>query len=647
MIVLQGAKLTRTFGGEALFSEITITIQDRSRIGLVGRNGSGKSTLLKLLAGIEKPDGGEVHWKKGCRIAYMDQHSAIDSENTLYEELESVFSEELALVREIEATTEELSRLADQTASKEYENCLKRYDQLQEAALQKNAYAIPSKIKMVLAGFQFQEEQYQRSIQELSGGQRTRLALAKTLLEEPDVLILDEPTNHLDIETLRWLESELPKYKGAILIVSHDRYFLDAITNETYEMTGYSLEHYAGNYSYYLKESTERFKRLEKQYIAQQKEIKRLEEFIRKNIVRASTTKRAQSRRKFLEKMERIDPPKGKERSAHIHFHSEKNSGQDVLTVRDLMIGYDAILSGPISFQLKKGQSLAVVGPNGVGKSTLLKTLIQKIPKLQGEVKVGSQVSMGYYDQELGNLRSKKDVLHEIWDEHPTQNEEDIRTLLGTFLFSGEDVKLPVSQLSGGEKARLELAKLSLDHDNCLLLDEPTNHLDIDSKEVLEEALLAYDGTILFVSHDRYFINRLADAVLEITAEGSTLYLGNYDYYLHKKMEQAERHALLAGEKTTASDEEIPAETNKRPSKSRDAKRYAKQLERKVEAIEKALHAKESELKEIEQALSLPENFSKPELLQDLSKQYEVLKAEHEALYSQWEEAYLALEESQ
>ena len=648
MIVLQASNLERRFGSDVLFSDVSLAIQSHSRIALVGRNGTGKSTLLKMLAGIEKPDEGTISKSRNVSISYMDQHTAVNSERTIYEEMLAVFAPVLKLLDEAQVAAE---RLADETLMADeqaYAEALTNYDQLQEKLNRYNAYGYESEIRMVLHGFQFYEDDYDKPINELSGGQRTRLALAKILLEKRDVMILDEPTNHLDIETLTWLEEYLPKYPGAILIVSHDRYFLDAVTNETYEMTHHRMNYYKGNYSYYLKERAVRLEQEMKAYEKQQDKIAKLEDYVQRNIVRASTTKMAQSRRKQLEKMEKIEKPQADQRSVNIRFSTECESGNVVLTAEQLAIGYQGeVLAEPIDINLRKQQAIAIVGPNGIGKSTLLKTLIQEIPPVAGEVHLGANVDMGYYDQELGNLNSKKDVLHELWDEHPTTPEQDIRTVLGGFLFSGNDVEKSVGSLSGGEKARLELAKLAMEHDNLLILDEPTNHLDIDSKEVLEDALINYDGTLLFVSHDRYFINRIATQVIEIDESGSTLYLGDYDYYLHKKAEEEYLEALQA-EETPESSPEVTTEGNsgqENYQRSKEQQKRERKLKRQMATQEERLEAIETEIDQLHEAMTEPDNMQDHEKLQALTAQVNDLEAEQLEVMSAWEETAEALEE--
>lgn len=651
MILLQGNHLERRFGSEVLFSDISLSIQDNSRIALVGRNGVGKSTLLKMIAGEEAPDEGDISRAKQMRLAYMDQHATVDSidpTRTVYEEVESTFDDVKQLLTQAEDVSNQMAALSENPESEAFQEALNTYDRIQETLTRRNAYSYESEIRMVLNGFQFPPEMWDQHVRDLSGGQRTRLALAKVLLEKCDLLILDEPTNHLDIDTLTWLENYLKSYPGALLIVSHDRYFLDKVTNETLEMSHSGLERYAGNYSFYLKERQVRLASAEKAYEKQQKEIAKLEDYVSRNLVRASTTKMAQSRRKQLEKMTKIEKPKQDEKSPYIRFYADKTSGNVVIHTDNLAIGYDGdIVSAPINLDLRKQNAIAIVGPNGIGKSTLLKTLIKRLPPIHGDITYGTNVEIGYYDQELGNLHSKKNVLHELWDEHPTYNEVIIRSLLGSFLFTGDDVMKPVAALSGGEKARLELAKLAMKHDNTLLLDEPTNHLDIDSKEVLENALINFDGTILFVSHDRYFINRIATAVLELDSDGSTLYLGDYDYYVAKKQEQAEREAALQ--------EENGVEVSKQPVETTDTKqsylddkakrKQDRKLKRDIEKLETHIDELEAKIQAVEAEMVEPANLNDTGKLNDLNTQLNDLKTEYDTTLDEWETKSLALDD--
>lgn len=646
MILLQGQNLARHFGSTVLFENIQITIQDQERIALVGRNGAGKSTLLKILAGFEPTDEGKIAKKKDLRIGYLDQYSTVDSDNTIWEEMLSVFEPIIKLTKEAE---EAAHALTDETLMQDtlaFEAALKRYDSLQQEIQEKNAYGYESEIRSVLHGFRFYEEDHQRPVSQLSGGQKTRLALAKILLEKNDLLILDEPTNHLDIDTLAWLENYLIAYRGTLLIVSHDRYFLDKVATSVYEISRNRIHYYKGNYSFYLKEKAARLEQEMKQFEKQQGEIAKLEDYIARNLVRASTTKMAQSRRKRLEKMTRLEKPKGDEKSARFSFDIEKESGNVVMILENGAIGYDStILSSPIHMDLRKHQAIGIVGPNGIGKSTLLKSINKELPLIKGDIHYGSNLEIGYYDQEQKNLTENKTVLAEIWDLHPTMNETAIRSILGSFLFSGEDVEKTIYSLSGGERARLSLCKLALEKNNVLMLDEPTNHLDIDSKEVLENALIEYDGTLLFVSHDRYFINRIATSILELSEDGSKLYLGDYDYYVEKKQEEAALAQLLLDEEAAELATTTQTDTKKKDYQfNKERAKLERKLSRAIESTESELETLEVAIEEIETALTLPEVFGDHEKVQDLHDQLLAQQEKQDHLLHEWESLTLELE---
>ena len=648
MILLQANQVARHFGGDTLFENIQMEIQDNSRIALVGRNGAGKSTLLKIIAGIDPADEGTISKIKNLTMGYLDQHTGLNSAQTIWNEMLTAFEALRKVEKRLHHLEEQLGNPDIMEDSDAYDRVLKEYDQLQHDFNEQNGYGYEAEIKAVLNGFRFDETFYDRDIASLSGGQKTRLALAKLLLEKPQLLILDEPTNHLDIETLAWLENYLQNYRGAILIVSHDRYFLDKIVNEVYDLSRRKITRYKGNYSRYLVLKEEQLLSDQKAFEKQQTEINKLEDFVARNLARASTTKRAQSRRKQLEKMDRLDKPLGDEKSARFLFSIEKQSGNIVLQAEDVAIGYDeTVLCSPVNLDIRKQEAIALVGPNGIGKSTLLKSLIKELPLLNGEVNLGTNVSIGYYDQEQANLRSNKTVLQELWDEHPTTPEKDIRSILGSFLFSGEDVEKTVPQLSGGEKARVALAKLAMNKENFLILDEPTNHLDIDSKEVLENALIDYEGTILFVSHDRYFINRIATKVVELSENGSKLYLGDYDYYVEKKKEEEEIAQLKLAEEAKKN-----PETASTPSSSKNAFYQSKEEQRKIRSITRVIDDIEAQLAIIEdkttavqENMSSPEHINDPGKLMDLQKELTALEAEQERLLEKWEEASLELEE--
>lgn len=590
MIILQANKIERSFAGEVLFDNVSLQVDERDRIALVGKNGAGKSTLLKILVGEEEPTSGEINKKRDLSLSYLAQDSRFESSNTIYDEMLHVFDD----LRKTEKTLRQMELEMGEKTGADLEKLMQDYDRLSEEFRQAGGFTYEADIRAILNGFKFDESMWQMKIEELSGGQNTRLALAKMLLEKPNLLVLDEPTNHLDIETIAWLENYLVNYSGALLIVSHDRYFLDKVATVTVDLTKHSLDRYVGNYSSFVEQKEQKLLTEAKNYEKQQKEIAALEDFVNRNLVRASTTKRAQSRRKQLEKMERLDKPEAGTKSAHMTFHSDKTSGNVVLTVEEAAVGYDdQILSEPINLDIRKMNAVAIVGPNGIGKSTLIKSIIGQIPFIKGEARFGANVEVGYYDQTQSKLIPHNSVLDELWNNFKLTPEVEIRNRLGAFLFSGDDVKKTVGMLSGGERARLLLAKLSMENNNFLILDEPTNHLDIDSKEVLENALIDFDGTLLFVSHDRYFINRVATQVLELSEEGSTLYLGDYDYYLEKKAElealaatQAEAVPVSSTEEITSNDYHLQKQTQK---ELRKITRRIEQLEAEMEELDQKI----------------------------------------------------------
>lgn len=637
MILLQANQIARYFGADTLFENIHLEVASKARIGLVGRNGAGKSTLLKIIANIEAPDAGQVIKNKQATLGYLAQDTGLDSTETIWNEMLKAFDK----VRQMEARMRDVEVAIGETPESDsrYTSLLKEYDQLQHDFNEQNGYGYENEIRSVLHGFKFDESFYDKEISTLSGGQKTRLALARMLLVKPDILILDEPTNHLDIETLAWLEDYLQGYSGALLIVSHDRYFLDRVVNEIYEISRHKIRHYTGNYSRYLDLKAAQLASDWKAYEKQQVEIEKLEDFVARNLVRASTTKRAQSRRKTLEKMDRLDRPDGKEKSAKFMFDIDKVSGNVVLQVEEAAIGYEETLSEPIDLDIRREDAIALVGPNGIGKSTLLKSLIGQIPFIKGTPHFGTNVTIGYYDQGQADLHGNKTILAELWDEHPTTPEKDIRNVLGGFLFSGEDVEKTIPLLSGGEKARVALAKLSMNKENFLILDEPTNHLDIDNKEVLENALIDYQGTLLFVSHDRYFINRIANKVIELSPEGSKLYLGDYDYYLEKKKEEEEIAELQAKE---AAPVEAP---KKKFYQDKEQQKLIRSLRRKIETIEETLSTLDEEIAELEIQMSQPDILNDHVQLLELTNDLEAKKAEQEEQLSSWEELSLELEE--
>lgn len=647
MILLQVQQVARYFGADTLFENVSLDVSDNSRIALVGRNGVGKSTLLKMIIGNESPDAGQITKKKGLTIGYLAQNTGLESDKTIYAEMLSVFERLQIMEKNLHEMEAKIADPGADHSSSAYSQLLNQYDQLLHDFEEQNGYGYEAEVRSVLHGFHFEQEDYDRKISSLSGGQKTRLALAKLLLEQRDLLILDEPTNHLDIDTLTWLEGYVQNYKGALLIVSHDRYFLDRIVNEVYEISHHHSSYYKGNYSAYIDQKAERLRQDWKNYEKQQAEISKLEDFVNKNLVRASTTKRAQSRRKQLEKMERLERPEGDEKGPHFKFTTDSQSGNIVLTVKDAAIGYDGrIISSPINIDLRKNQVMAIVGPNGIGKSTLLKSVLGQIPFVKGSSEFGTNVKVGYYDQEQHNLHDKKTVLNELWDDHPTTPEKDIRSILGSFLFIGDDVSKVVHNLSGGEKARLLLTKLAMKHDNFLILDEPTNHLDIDSKEVLENAVMDFNGTVLFVSHDRYFINKVATCVLEIAPQGSTLYLGDYDYYLEKKAEQEEIAAAKSTTETPIENSPKEVSTGKvNYQQGKERQKQERRLKRSVEEFEQLVEKLDAQKNDLENQMSSPENYNDLEKMGELQAKLQEISKKLAEAEENWEQASMELEE--
>ncbi|WP_050613790.1 ABC-F family ATP-binding cassette domain-containing protein [Bacillus testis] len=641
MIVLQVNKLSKYFGAEKVLSNIKLEVQKRDRVGLVGRNGAGKSTLLKIIAGQLSYDEGEIIKPKDLTFGYLAQNTGLESDKSIWDEMLTVFTPVIELEKQLRSLEEKMTQPEIYNDEALYQQILKEYDDKQIAFKERGGYQYESDIRSVLHGLQFQQFDYETPVASLSGGQRTRLALGKLLLSQPDLLILDEPTNHLDIETLTWLEQYLQGYNGAVLIVSHDRYFMDKVVSVIYEISRTTSKKYHGNYSYYLEQKAADYERDMKQYEKQQDEIAKLQDFIQKNIARATTTKRAQSRRKQLERMDVMDKPLGDEKSASFTFRMNKQSGNIVATISDVSIGYEgAPISEHINMSVTKGESIALVGPNGVGKTTLLKSVLGKLPLLKGHVDFGSNVTIGYYDQEQANLSSNKRVLNELWDEYPTTNEKDIRTVLGNFLFSGDDVLKSVSALSGGEKARLALSKLMMQGSNFLILDEPTNHLDLDSKIVLENALVEFPGTILFVSHDRYFINRIASKVIELSTDGSQEFLGDYDYYVEKKAEQEEHERFEQAQSTSAAPQ---VEEKATYQQDKETKKRQRQIKRRLEEIETRMEELDALVSKQNELLCDPDIYQDHQRVLEINEVIDGANVELERLMEEWSE----LEEEQ
>lgn len=629
--------MEQRFGAAPIFSKVNFSIENNARIGLVGPNGAGKTTLLKIMTGRQEASQGEFTVNKGIELGYIAQEHDFDEEKSIWEEMLTVFQPLIDQGQQLEKLQ---YAIADHP---EDEDLLRRLDQAQYNFEQAGGYTYQAEIKSMLNGFNFPEATWNKQIASLSGGEKTRLSFVKLLLKKPPLLLLDEPTNYLDLDTLDWLEAFLKNYPGAILTVSHDQYFLDHLATQIFELQHGELTVFKGNYSQYLAQRELRDQQQEAAYEKQQEEIKREEEFIQKNIVRASTTKQAQSRRKALEKMELVDPPKHKSK-VRIKFDSARPSGKEVLILKDLAVGYpDKTMLKDISFQINKGDRVAIIGQNGIGKSTLLKTVMKQLPVKSGTIKYGASLDIGYYDQELQGLDYSKTVIDTIWDRHKDMNEKDIRSILASFLFTAKDIDKQVSQLSGGQRARLTLTVLSMEHNNFLLMDEPTNHLDLDAKEVLEKALADYDGTLLFVSHDRYFINELANKIVVAKDGQAKIYEGNYTYYLSEKAkEEAAQEEAAAQEapvvKAVSENKLSYQEQKKRDSEKRKLERQVAQAEKDLEELE----AKEQEIQEAMADPAIAADFSKLGPLQeDLTAVQEKISQVSQA----WEDASLALEE--
>ena len=638
-MLIQLNNVTKNFVVNEIFSNVKMEINDKDRVAIVGRNGAGKSTLLKIISGELSFDSGERTVSKNTTIGYLSQEFIVREDLSIYEEMITCFDEIISL----EANLEKLSYELTPENIENDPGLLDRFDRLQNEVLTHKDYHYKSKIESVLYGLDFTKDVFDKKISTFSGGEKTRLSMAKLLLSEPDLLILDEPTNHLDMENVAWLENYLSSYNGAIVIVSHDRYFLDKVVNVVYNLEFGKLKKYVGNYSKFLKQYEEDYEKQLKEFTSQQKDIKRLEEFVQKNIARASTSKMAKSRQKVLDKMELIDNPKKDDKAANIEFNIKEQSGRDVLMIENLKVGYDGKQVGnAYNFSVYKGDRIAIVGRNGIGKSTLIKTIAKKQNAIGGSVHYGSKVSLGYYDQKQAEFESSKTILNELWDEYPLMKEAEVRTVLGRFLFRGDSVLKIVRDLSGGEKARLQLAKLMLEKNNLLVLDEPTNHLDITSKQVLEDALENYEGTIVFVSHDRYFINKIANKVLDITGDDYSIYLGNYDYYLEKREQE-----LIAKKLKEEKTDEVQEKVANNYVLGKEEKKRIRKLERTREELLEKIESLEEKVTIVNNELTKEEVYTDAIKVQEYNEELRSLNQEIEDLNNTWLEIEEELESLQ
>lgn len=648
MIVLSASNLTKTYGTDVILEGVDFHINGGDRVGLVGRNGAGKTTLLNMITGELIPDEGQIFFPQDLKMGYLKQRDSFNSENTVIEEINNIFVD----LKEIEA---EIEKTADMIAKNPADTKLiDKLDKLHQEYDRRGGYTYKSEITGILNSMAFGEEFFDKKISTLSGGERTRLALAALLLEKPDLLILDEPTNHLDIGTLKWLEQYLSSYRGSIIIVSHDRYFLDRSVNRIFEIEHHKLKAYEGNYSAFAEKKRKLRDAELRAYSNQQREIARQEDMIRRMKERGTEklAKRAQSREKRLKSIERIDAPERQEGRMKISFSQDFQSGNDVIFTENISKSFGhgqsrRVLFENVSMDIKRGEKVCIVGPNGAGKTTLLKILLQQINPEKGRVKIGHNVTFGYYDQGQQLLNPRNTVLEEMKETYRSYTDTQMRSILGRFLFRNDDVFLTVGDLSGGEKARLSLLKMMLGGANTLLLDEPTNHMDIESKEVFEEALAEFPGTAIIISHDRYFLQRIPDRILELTSEGITEFLGKYDYYVEKKSEISSGKKYLAemsssresGEekkergqaKAREDEKELSAEERRRLNKKLEAEQ--RRAAREKQSLEADISRYEEEIKAVEEQMCAEENISDYELLAKLGRQLEELKAGYEEAF--------------
>ena len=631
MILLSAQNIQKSFGTNVVLKDASLVLQDGQRLGLVGVNGCGKSTLMKIIAGLEPYDGGTLTMQKGLRLGYLAQQGMVTPGKTVLEELEAVFEPVVAMEARLRQLEQDMAHMAeDPVRLRQLGN---QYDQLTRQFEESNGYGWRSTVQGVLAGLGFRKEQQGQLAELLSGGERTRLCLGRLLLQRPDVLLLDEPTNHLDLKSIAWLEDYLLGYKGAVLLVSHDRYFMDHVCDHMAELLLGSIESYDGNYTAYIQQRVQRFEIRMKAYEMQQKEIARQEAIIARyrSFNREKSIRAAESREKKLEKMERLEKPV-EENAIRFHFDIRRRTGEDVLMAEELKKGFNGrTLFEHVKLHLRAGDRIALIGDNGVGKSTLFKCLIGEEQFDEGTVRLGTGVDIGYYDQHQAHLHEHKSVLDEVWDEFPRLEQSQVRGALGLFLFTGDDVFAPIATLSGGERGRVALTKLMLRKDNLLLLDEPTNHLDMDSREVLEAALEDYPGTILAISHDRYFINRFATRVMVLEQGGVKEYLGNYDDYFEKINRGQEPDGDLPQITRTAQDKE--------KRRSREATQRLKALKAAVAQAEAAVAQAEQEQAELEALMAAPETYQDAAKAAELGRRYQQIQQEVARRYEAWEQA--------
>ena len=627
-MILALNNVSKSFGTDVILENISFHIEEKEKVGIVGVNGAGKSTLFKIITGELSLDSGEVIMPKSAALGYFSQSLEIDSSKTIYGELLTVFEPVMLIEQQLRDMESQMAH----TKGEELDRLMSNYSELSHKMEEMDGYSYQSRIRGVIKGLGFSDDESSQTINELSGGQKTRVALGKILLQAPDILLLDEPTNHLDIDSIRWLEDFLKSYKGAVVIISHDRYFLDRVIGKVIEIENRKAKEYFGNYSYYAEKKIIDREIAWHQYINQQKEIKHQEEVIKKlrEFNREKSIKRAESREKMLDKMERIEAPENLPDKMRLSIKPLKESGNDVLSVDSLSMSFDsAPLFSNISFDIKKGEKVALIGPNGIGKTTLFRIILSKLEPVSGSVKLGSNVVIGYYDQEQSDLNLNKTIFDEISDTYPDLTVTQIRNVLAAFVFTGDDVFKTIDTLSGGEKGRVALAKIMLSKANFLILDEPTNHLDINSKEILEQALKSYEGTVLYISHDRYFINQTAQKIIELTKDKAVTYLGNYDYYMEK----------LEENKTEEKTQETVTETENKIDwkKQKEIQAQQRKKENQIKKLENEISETEDKITELDELLATEEVYTNSMRSREVYEEKETLEEKLMILYEEWE----------
>ena len=638
MIILSAQHIAKSFGVNAVLRDVSMTVQQGDRIGLVGVNGCGKSTLMRILAGLDAQDGGEISLVRGLRVGYLAQQNMVTSGETVWNELQKVYEQVFAMEKKLRELEDEMAHA--HTDAQRFAQLSADYDRLTQRFEEAGGYSWKSMVSGVLNGLGFKPAQYDQCVDSLSGGEQTRLCLARLLLQKPDLLLLDEPTNHLDMETLQWLENYLAAYKGSVLVISHDRYFLDHVCTGIVEILMGSSEQYNGNYTRYIAQRQERFESRMRAYEIQQKEIERQQAIIARYRMfnREKSIRAAESREKALDRMEKLEKPVD-ERAIRFSFEARRRTGEDVLQLIEMSKSFgEKHLFHDLTLRVRAGDRVALIGPNGVGKSTLIKIIVGEEQPDTGFIRYGSNVDIGYYDQHQSTLHADKTVLDEIWDRFPQMEQSNVRGALGMFLFTGDDVFKPIHTLSGGEKGRVALTALMLRKDNLLLLDEPTNHLDMDSREVLEDALTDFGGTIITVSHDRYFINRIANRIIEMQPDGVTEYIGNYDDYIERKNRPVAVEAEAGKTKT---------ELEKEKRREKLSRQALRQLKIRAQEAEKAVGVKEAEIAELEAQMADPSLYSDAQKSADVQRAYQKAQQALQTLYEQWEAAEAALSQEE